>query len=209
MAGAGKKTFTAGEVLTASDTNTYLMEQTVMVFGGTAARSSAIPTPSEGMVSYRTDIDIVETYNGSSWIGLGGYLTYGRTRQLAGNNGFTNQTSFGDMTNADDKTALDMSIVKKQDSSVLLVNYHFPVWLFSGAAQNFYGAINIGGTDYAVAGNYITAASSTGFMSGTRIISGINAGTYATKPRFASGGASTFIAAALSYVSYSVQELPQ
>ena len=35
MAGAGKKTFTAGEVLTASDVNTYLMEQSVMYFGGT------------------------------------------------------------------------------------------------------------------------------------------------------------------------------
>jgi hypothetical protein len=72
MAGAGKKTFTAGEVLTASDVNTYLMEQSVMVFGGTAARSSAIPTPSEGMVSYRSDIDNIELYNGSSWLGVGG-----------------------------------------------------------------------------------------------------------------------------------------
>lgn len=72
MAGAGKKTFTAGETLTASDVNTYLMEQSVMVFGGTAARSSAIPTPSEGMVSYRSDIDNLELYNGSSWLSVGG-----------------------------------------------------------------------------------------------------------------------------------------
>jgi hypothetical protein len=134
---------------------------------------------------------------------------YAVTRQLAANNSFTNQTSFGDMTNAADKTALDMSVVKKQNSSLLVVNFHFPVWLFSGSAQNFYGAVNIGGTDYALAGGYITAAQSTGLMSGTRIISGLSAGTYATKPRFASGSASTFIAASLSYVSYSVQELPQ
>jgi len=67
MAGAGKKTFTAGEVLTASDVNGYLMEQSVMVFGGTAARSSAIPTPSEGMVSYVADVDNLQLYNGSAW----------------------------------------------------------------------------------------------------------------------------------------------
>jgi hypothetical protein len=67
MAGAGKKTFTAGEILTASDTNTYLMEQTVMNFAGTAARASAIPTPTEGMVSYRSDIDNLQLYNGSEW----------------------------------------------------------------------------------------------------------------------------------------------
>lgn len=72
MAGLGKKTFTAGEVLTAADVNGYLMEQSVMVFGGTAARSSAIPTPSEGMVTYRTDTNQIESYDGSAWRGMSG-----------------------------------------------------------------------------------------------------------------------------------------
>lgn len=77
MAGAGKKTFTAGEVLTASDVNTYLMEQSVMVFGGTAARSSAIPTPSTGMTSYigvtgTASIPNLESYTGSGWQSLDG-----------------------------------------------------------------------------------------------------------------------------------------
>ncbi len=71
MAGLGKKTFTAGEVLTASDVNGYLMEQAVMVFGGTAARSSAIPTPSAGMVTYVSDLAQVQYYNGSAWVGIG------------------------------------------------------------------------------------------------------------------------------------------
>jgi hypothetical protein len=68
MAGAGKKTFTAGETLTASDVNTYLMEQSVMNFGGTAARSSAIPTPSQGMVTYLDDTDAIEAYDGTNWV---------------------------------------------------------------------------------------------------------------------------------------------
>jgi hypothetical protein len=67
MAGAGKKTFTAGETLTASDVNTYLMEQSVMVFGGTAARSSAVPTPSEGMTSYLKDAERIEAYDSDGW----------------------------------------------------------------------------------------------------------------------------------------------
>jgi len=72
MAGAGKKTFTAGETLTASDVNTFLMEQSVMYFAGTAARSSAIPTPSTGMTSYigvtgTATIPQIETYTGSAW----------------------------------------------------------------------------------------------------------------------------------------------
>ncbi len=43
-----------------------------MVFGGTAARSSAIPTPSEGMTSYRTDTQQIESYDGAEWRGMSG-----------------------------------------------------------------------------------------------------------------------------------------
>jgi hypothetical protein len=67
MAGAGYRTWTAGEVVTASNVQSYLQDQTVGVYAGTAARSSAILSPSEGQVSYRTDDDIVEVYNGTAW----------------------------------------------------------------------------------------------------------------------------------------------
>ena len=64
---SGRKVFTAGEVLQAADVNDYLMDQSVMVFAGTAARGSAIPSPSEGMVTYLQDSDSVQVYNGSSF----------------------------------------------------------------------------------------------------------------------------------------------
>jgi len=67
MAGLGRKVFTAGEVLTAANVQGYLMDQTVMVFAGTAARASAIATASEGMVSYLTDTNAIEYYTGSAW----------------------------------------------------------------------------------------------------------------------------------------------
>jgi hypothetical protein len=70
MAGLGRKTFSAGDVLTAAEVNGYLMDQMVMVFGGTAARSSAIPVPSEGMITFRTDDNVVEVYDGTSWNSL-------------------------------------------------------------------------------------------------------------------------------------------
>ena len=43
-----------------------------MVFGGTAARSSAIPTPSEGMTTYRTDTNQLETFDGTEYRGMSG-----------------------------------------------------------------------------------------------------------------------------------------
>ena len=134
---------------------------------------------------------------------------YAATRQLAANSSYTNQTTFADIANGADKTALDLSVVKKQNSSLLVVHFSMAVYLNSGNAQNFYGAVNIGGTDYALAGAYALNAVSSNFMSGTRVISGISAGTYAVKPRFAAGAASNFLLPALSYVTYSVQELPQ
>jgi hypothetical protein len=65
---AGKKTFVAGEVLTAQDVNDYLMDQSVMNFASAAARSSAIPTPTEGMFAVTTDNDELDYYNGSDWV---------------------------------------------------------------------------------------------------------------------------------------------
>jgi hypothetical protein len=62
-----RKVFTAGEVLAAADVNSFLMDQTVMSFAGTAARGSAIPTPVEGMYTHLEDTDRLQFWNGSSW----------------------------------------------------------------------------------------------------------------------------------------------
>jgi hypothetical protein len=72
MAGLGRKVFTAGDVLTASDMQSYVMDQTVMNFAGTAARSSAIATPTTGMTTYNQTTQQLETYNGSAYIGMSG-----------------------------------------------------------------------------------------------------------------------------------------
>jgi hypothetical protein len=69
MAGAGYKLFNTGDVLTAAQVNTYLMEQTVMVFADAAARTTALTgVVSEGMISYLKDTNAVEVYNGSAWV---------------------------------------------------------------------------------------------------------------------------------------------
>lgn len=67
MAGAGFKTFTAGSILTASDVNTYLQEQSVMRFATTTARDAAITAPSEGMQVYIDDRNSLMFYDGSGW----------------------------------------------------------------------------------------------------------------------------------------------
>lgn len=68
MAGAGYKLFVNGNTLSASDINTYLNQQTIMVFANTGARDTALTgVVAEGMHCY-----IIGTgrqyYNGSAWI---------------------------------------------------------------------------------------------------------------------------------------------
>lgn len=68
MPGLGRRTFAAGEVLTATNVMNYLQDQAVMTFAGTAARGSAIGSAvSEGMVSYLADSNQIEVYDGSVW----------------------------------------------------------------------------------------------------------------------------------------------
>lgn len=71
MSGLGRKVFTAGSVLQAQDVMDYLMDQSVMVFAGTAARGSALGTAvAEGMVSYLADSDRLEVYT-TTWTPVG------------------------------------------------------------------------------------------------------------------------------------------
>jgi hypothetical protein len=63
-----RKTFTADEVLLAADVNSYLMDQTVMSFAGTASRGSAIPFPTLGMTSYNETSKLIESWDGSAWV---------------------------------------------------------------------------------------------------------------------------------------------
>lgn len=68
MSGLGYKVWSPGDVLAAADVNGYLMDQAVMVFSSSAARTAGIGTATAGMVTFRTDGTALEVYNGSSWV---------------------------------------------------------------------------------------------------------------------------------------------
>lgn len=67
MAAGGFREFVAGETLDENAINDYLM-QGMLVFAGTAARGSAIPSPVEGQFTYLADSDSVEFYDGSQFV---------------------------------------------------------------------------------------------------------------------------------------------
>jgi hypothetical protein len=63
----GFKTFATGDVLTAADTNGYLM-QGIWVFATSTARDAAVTSPQEGNACYLKDTDVIQVYSGSAWV---------------------------------------------------------------------------------------------------------------------------------------------
>jgi len=64
---AGWFDFVNGQTLPASRVQDYLMDQTVMVFADSSARTSALPSPTAGMVTYLVDSGDLWFYTGSTW----------------------------------------------------------------------------------------------------------------------------------------------
>jgi hypothetical protein len=89
-AGLGLKTFVTGDVLTAADTNGYLM-QGVWVFADAAARTAAVTSPQEGNMSYLKDTNSTEYYSGSAWVAVGSSASNGMT--LINTTSFTTSSS--------------------------------------------------------------------------------------------------------------------
>jgi hypothetical protein len=67
LAGAGFKLFENGQVLLASEVNSLMMDQMIMVFASAGARGSAIASPSEGMFAFLKDDDKLTFFDGSDW----------------------------------------------------------------------------------------------------------------------------------------------
>lgn len=72
MAGLGRKIFNSGDILLASEVQGFLQDQSVMVFDDDAARTAAIATPTEGMVTFRKDDNALEVFAGSTFVAVGG-----------------------------------------------------------------------------------------------------------------------------------------
>ena len=66
----GYQQWTTGQVLTSTAMN-QVGDSTVNVFADSSARSTAISSPSEGMVSYLQDTNQIEVYTGAAWAGIG------------------------------------------------------------------------------------------------------------------------------------------
>jgi hypothetical protein len=90
----GFKTFATGDVLTAADTNGYLM-QGLWVFANATARDAAVTSPQEGNACYLKDTDNIMVYSGSAWVTKSGSGSNGSSVNLLLNSNFAiNQRNY-------------------------------------------------------------------------------------------------------------------
>ena len=128
-----RQVFTAGEILTAASMND-LSDATVMVFDDSAARGSAIPSPSEGMVTYLKDTDSLDKYT-TDWepVDTGGLI---ETKTAI----ITDAKSFGSVASGTNVAVTGLSITHEvaDPSNKLIISAFF------GAAANSANFGNIG-----------------------------------------------------------------
>jgi len=64
------RTWSTGDSVSAADFTSYIAQQSVLVFTDVSARTSAVSSPVEGMLSILTTDNIVSTYSGGAWVDL-------------------------------------------------------------------------------------------------------------------------------------------
>lgn len=126
MAGAGYRTWSPGEVITASNVQTYLMDQAVLVFADETDRSTNVISPTEGMLSWLEDSNKYQYFEGSTWQDLVVPVSGGTAGQALVSNG-TADASFQDVsarfvtTSVAEKTA-DYTIAALDINNVIVTS---------------------------------------------------------------------------------------
>jgi hypothetical protein len=158
-----RKVFTAGEVLAAADVNSFLMDQTVMSFPTSAARGSAIPTPTLGMYTHLEDAPArTQFWDGSAWVSpLGSTLI--ETRSFTAQTGVTINNVF---TSEFDNYVIEVEFI--QNTAGAGINY----WLVNGSTAS---ASNWAGNQFVMFGSGSTQFAGYSGAANTDL-SGINAG---------------------------------
>ena len=170
-AGLGFKTFTTGEVLTAADTNGYLM-QGILVFATEAARNSAITSPQEGQFAFTKDTNSTWYYDGAAWVlsGATGDITAVNTAVTSGLTGgaTSGAVDLSLLLNFNAQTGTTYTLVSTDlnklvtTSNASAVTVTVPPSVFSAGQQINVQSIGVGLTSFAQgAGVTITSTGAT------------------------------------------------
>lgn len=140
----GRKVWAADEILAAADLQSYIQDQVVFVYSNATTRAAGILSPTEGMVSYLQDTDLLYTFNGSTWVevapNVGTAGTYTKVTTDA-----KGRVSSGTTLSASDIPNLDSAKITTGsfDQSRITGTWDKGVYTTTGGGT-FFGGINAG-----------------------------------------------------------------
>jgi len=159
-----REVFVAGQILTAAEMN-VVSDATVMTFAGTAARGSAIPSPTEGMMSYLEDVNGLTVYNGSAWVPAASGATLAAGTILQVQSAILSAVASTTSTSYVDASSLSLTITPVRTNSKFLVVACAGV-SNSGNDDTYARVVRNAGTDVAVGngdnGSFVTGNSTSG-----------------------------------------------
>jgi hypothetical protein len=156
-----RKTFVDGQTLPASDLNNFLMNQSVMTFTNAAARTTAITSPVEGMLTYLEDTNRYSYWNGSAWVS-----PFGSTLLASANITSTTSFSVNDVFSAE------------------FDNYQLVFSGTAGAGVGIYCRVRSGGTDVTSGYSAVEGGLTTTFFSVSRSSGSATSMPLSTKDAF-------------------------
>lgn len=183
------------------------------LIGETVANLGALPSSGNwtGRTIWVADIKRMRVWDGSGWQAVSVQHKSGIRRVVANNNTVTNSgATWTDLSNATDRTALELTFVKEVAASKLVITVDTQLELSSGTAGGLLEVgLSIGGTDYVCAVKYPQSTATRFSFSGVNVVTGVAAGSHLVKPRVrysTTPSVVSFFATAADHIMYTVEE---
>jgi hypothetical protein len=178
-------TLVPGTTITAAWANANVRDQVVTPFATAAARTSAITSPVEGMLTYLSDSDTLWHYSGTAWVPANALANPVGVSAAAVSSGTDTTTSDTYANMAGTGALTSVSITKLGTGTRIRVAMSVTFSSSVGGLGGQFGVLVNGvDTDVCKLSNSVPAASTHLPASGWNYISGLAAGTYTVQGRW-------------------------
>ena len=120
MAGAGWKEYSTGDLISATEFQTFIQDQVIQVYANSSARDTALGSnKSEGMFCFLSDSNVLQFYDGSSFVN---FIGEGDITGLTAGTGLSGGGSSGAVTINFDPNSLSAGTVNVANDSIAIID---------------------------------------------------------------------------------------
>lgn len=120
MAGAGWKSYSTGDLISATEFQTFVQDQVIQVYADSSARDTALGTSdAEGMFCFLKDSNTLQFYDGSSWVN---FIGEGDITGVTAGTGLSGGGASGAITVNFDPNSLSAGTVNVANDSIAIID---------------------------------------------------------------------------------------